>query len=64
MYFLTEFRDLFIEPTSLPPTRALDHSIPLKPNLESVNIRPYRYSPVQKSEIERQVKQMLSISII
>ena len=38
---LIEFKDLFAEPASLPPTRALDHIIPLKPNLEPVNIRPY-----------------------
>ena len=41
---LVEFRDLFAEPTTLPPTRALDHSINLKPNIEPINIRSYRYS--------------------
>ena len=35
---LIEFKDLFAKPTFLPLTRALDHAIPLKPNLEPVNI--------------------------
>jgi hypothetical protein len=29
-----------------------------------VNIRPYRYSPQQKSEIEKQVQDMLRLGVI
>ena len=61
---LHEFHDLFQEPTTLPPQRPLDHAIHLKPNTEPVNIRSYRYNPAQKTEIEKQVKDMLTNSII
>lgn len=61
---LEEFKDLFVEPNSLPPQRPLDHSIHLKPNSEPVNIRAYQYPPVQKTEIEKQVKTILESAII
>ena len=56
---LEDYEDLFVEPMSLPPTQVFDHTINLKPNMELVNIRSYRYSPIQKSEIEKMVKDML-----
>ena len=56
--------DLFAEPSSLPPRRDADHHIPLLPGAQPVNVRPYRYSPAQKSEIENQVKEMLQNGII
>ena len=46
---------LFKEPDSLPPTRVFDHHIPLLPGVKPINIKPYRYSPSQKDEIERQI---------
>lgn len=55
---------LFQEPTSLPPAREFDHHIPLIPGVKSVNMKPYRYSPTQKDEIERQIKEMLINGII
>ena len=58
------FEDLFAIPTSLPPHRFLDHSIHLKPNVKPVNLRAYRYSPVQKAEIEKLIKDMLDKSLI
>lgn len=61
---LREFQDLFAEPHSLPPQRALNYSVYLKPNSLPVNLRAYRYSPIQKAEIEKQVSSMLSTSII
>ena len=39
---------LFQEPTTLPPTRSQDHSIPLLPSAQPVNVKPYRYSPTQR----------------
>ena len=45
---LIEYEDLFMEPKSLAPTRLFDHSIHLKPNMEPVNSRSYRYPPIQK----------------
>jgi len=56
--------DLFAEPTQLPPSREADHQIPLLPGAQPVSVRPYRYSPAQKSEIEKQVKEMLQNGIV
>uniref|UniRef100_A0A452YJ10 Reverse transcriptase domain-containing protein n=1 Tax=Aegilops tauschii subsp. strangulata TaxID=200361 RepID=A0A452YJ10_AEGTS len=39
-------------------------TIPLLPGAKPVNIRPYRYSPAQKDEVERQVADMLAQGII
>ncbi|WVZ53353.1 LOW QUALITY PROTEIN: hypothetical protein U9M48_004313 [Paspalum notatum var. saurae] len=48
---LSEYED---EPTQLPPSRAYDHSIPLQPGAAPFNSKPYRYSPLHKTEIEQQ----------
>jgi hypothetical protein len=61
---LHEFQDVFQEPTSLPPHREFDHAISLEPAASPVNSRPYRYSPLQKDEIERQVSEMLKTGVI
>ena len=52
------------EPKSLPPARVFDHAINLIPGSVPVNSRPYRYSPLQKDEIERQVSEMLKAGLI
>ena len=57
---LMEFEDMFATPQTLPPHRILDHSIHLKPNSEPVNLKAYRYSPIQKAEIEKLISEMLS----
>ncbi|XP_047965215.1 uncharacterized protein LOC125209670 [Salvia hispanica] len=51
-------------PTGMPPRRQFDHKIHLLPNTKPVNVRPYRYPYFQKTEIERQVKEMLDTGII
>lgn len=61
---LQEYEHLFEAPTHLPPSRACDHSIPLIPGAKPVNIRPYRYPPSLKTEIERQVQDMLDTGVI
>ncbi|WVZ52496.1 hypothetical protein U9M48_003550 [Paspalum notatum var. saurae] len=61
---LSQFQDVFQEPTTLPPARSYDHAIPLIPGVVPVNSRPYRYSPLYKSEIEKQVKQLLQAGLI
>jgi hypothetical protein len=61
---LDKYQDVFQEPTQLPPQRALDHAIALEDGAQPVNSRPYRYSPLQKDEIERQVQEMLRTGII
>ncbi|XP_039811591.1 uncharacterized protein LOC120674480 [Panicum virgatum] len=54
-----QFGELFEEPSELPPSRACDHDIPLIPGARPVNIRPYRYPPALRDEIEKQVADML-----
>ena len=61
---LREYTDLFAEPTCLPPRSEADHQIPLLPGSQPINVRPYRYSPAQKSEIKKQIKDMLANGII
>jgi hypothetical protein len=39
---LIEFKDVFEEPTTLPPVRNCDHAIPLKQGSEPTVVRPYR----------------------
>lgn len=50
---LDEFSDLFQKPDSLPPSRLCNHAIPLVPGAQPFYIRPYRYPPALKDEIER-----------
>lgn len=61
---LTSFADVFAEPSTLPPSRSYDHAIALKPDAAPFNMRPYRYSPEHKTEIEKQVRSMLEAGII
>lgn len=61
---LDEFAVVFQPPSGLPPTRACDHTIPLIPGATPVHVRPYRYPPAIKDEIERQVAEMLQAGII
>ncbi|XP_061360057.1 uncharacterized protein LOC133304100 [Gastrolobium bilobum] len=56
---LEEFQELFREPKGLPPRRAQDHAIVLKPGSQIANSRPYRYPPYQKTEIEKLVSELL-----
>ncbi|XP_048503129.1 uncharacterized protein LOC125498867 [Beta vulgaris subsp. vulgaris] len=62
---LTKYQPLFDEPKALPPSRPLfDHKIPLMPNVQPVNIRPYRYPIKQKDIIENTIQEMLDNGII
>lgn len=61
---LTEFDDVFSEPKGLPPHRQYDHAVTLEEGAQPPNSKPYRYSPLQKDEIERQVQEMLSSGVI
>lgn len=61
---LDEFGEVFQAPSGLPPSRAFDHSIPLIEGASLVSVRPYRYPPVIKDEIERQIMKMLQEGII
>ncbi|KAK8957341.1 hypothetical protein KSP39_PZI000693 [Platanthera zijinensis] len=61
---LVQFDDIFQEPRSLPPARFRDHQIQLKAGVDPTNIRPYRYPHIQKTEIERSIREMLAAGII
>ncbi|XP_027060831.1 uncharacterized protein [Coffea arabica] len=61
---IADYKDVFGEPKSLPPSRDCDHQIPLIPNAKPFKLAPYRYPHNQKNEIEKQVKDMLSSGII
>jgi hypothetical protein len=58
------FLNFFAEPTGTPPTRPLTHTIPLLPGTQPFRLKPYRYTPFQKDEIERQVAQLLKSNMI
>ena len=57
-------KDHFDEPKGLPPARDYDHQIPLLPGAQPVAVRPYRYSPQQKDELEKHIRAMLQQGII
>lgn len=61
---LLEYADLFEEPKSLPPHRALDHTIPLLPGATPPQVRPYRVPHHQKQEMEDQIKKLLAAHFI
>jgi hypothetical protein len=52
---LSEYEDVFASKVEFPPPRSCSHTIPLLPRARPVSIRPYRYAPVLKDEIEKQV---------
>jgi hypothetical protein len=60
---LQSYQELFHEPKGLPPPRTHDHRIPLKAGSEAINLRPYRYSRLQKDILEKMVKEMLAARI-
>jgi len=61
---ISKFAPLFDDQISLPPSRACDHAIPLIPGARPMNIRPYRYPPALRDEIEKQVAEMLDKGLI
>jgi hypothetical protein len=61
---LLQFADVFATQVSFPPPRTWKHTIPLVSGAAPFFIRPYRYAPVLKDEIERQVQDMLSAGLI
>jgi hypothetical protein len=61
---LDSYADIFASKVSFPPPHACTHSIPLIEGARPVSIRPYRYAPALKDEIENQVKEMLAAGLI
>jgi len=61
---MQDFKSVCDPPSELPLVRPYDHTIPLVQGARPVNIRPYRYPPALKDEIEAQVTQMLQQGLI
>lgn len=61
---LRDFRDVFEEPTGLPPSRSHDHAILLKQDAKPICLRRCHYPYFQKEEIEKIVRELLEIRII
>lgn len=60
---LQSYQDVFAEPKDLPPSRNCDHKIPLIEGAQPINLRPYRYNPELKDELEKQVNEMLELDV-
>ena len=58
------FEKVFSEPQGMPLVRSHDHAIPLEEGAAPFENRPYRCPYVQKTKIEKLVKEMLQIQII
>lgn len=61
---LKEYDHLFDVPKGLPPTRNMDHKIPIKTNVVPIKQNAYRYLFLQRKEIEKLVKKMLQTRVI
>jgi hypothetical protein len=61
---LSQYNGIFASRVVFPPPQPYNHIIPLIDGARPVCIRPYRYAPVLKDEIERQVNEMLEVELI
>ncbi|XP_066365474.1 uncharacterized protein [Miscanthus floridulus] len=61
---LKEFESVFAPLAGYPPARLFDHAIPLILGASPMQVRPYRYPPLVKDKIKRQVTEMLDAGII
>jgi hypothetical protein len=61
---IQQFAAIFELPKGMPPIRDCDHQFPLLPGARPVQMRPYRYAPALKDEIEKQVVEMLQLGIV
>lgn len=61
---LSQFEAIFQLPTTLLPSRSYDHKIPLLGGSKPPSARPYLYNPMQKSEIEKCVMELLDSGFI
>ena len=62
--FLFQYKQIFDQPTCLPPVRPYDHKIPLVDETQTISLSSYRYSPYQKLVIEQTVKEALAAGFI
>ena len=61
---LAAYQHIFCDPKGLPPARRHDHKIPLKDESQTINLRSYRYSGLQKDTLETLVAEMLEAGLV
>lgn len=61
---LGRFAKMMEDSKILPLSRKFDHHIRLKEEAKPVNVTPYKYAHYQKTEIEKQVGEILSNGLI
>ncbi|XP_026383549.1 uncharacterized protein LOC113279048 [Papaver somniferum] len=61
---LHSYDDVFNSPSTLCPTRVIDHKIPLKPNSTPTSQRLYRCPYIQKAVVEQLAQEMLDAGLI
>ena len=61
---LDKFANVFAPREGLPPRRCYDHTIPLIPGARPVSLRPYRIAPHLKTELEKQIAELLASGMI
>jgi hypothetical protein len=61
---IQDYASLFDKPVGLPPSRSHYHTVPLVPGAIPFRLRPYRYNPAQKDEIETQISELLRNGMI
>jgi hypothetical protein len=64
LVLLEEFKDVFVVPSGLLPSRRHNHHIHLLHDTPPIAVRPYRYPQLVKDELERQFHHMLQQSLI
>ena len=61
---LENFKDVFAEPTGLPPQRECDHAINMEPGAPVINQRGYRLPHHQKNALDEIIKDLRHKGII
>ncbi|WVZ49773.1 hypothetical protein U9M48_001102, partial [Paspalum notatum var. saurae] len=61
---LNQYKDIFQEPTQLPPPRSIDHTIPLVDATKTIYQRPYRLPYLKKNAMEDLISQLLQSQMI
>lgn len=61
---LLKYQKVFGTRTGLPPDRGIGHVIPETPGSKPVYVPPYRLSPLEVAEVEKQVKELLLLGLI
>ena len=61
---LKQYAKVFEDFVGLPLSRQCGHTVPLIVGAQPFHVRPYRYPPILKDEIEKQIKDMLAQWVI